>query len=76
MRFYNRQHRHYCGIDRHVKTVLDSSCRVFHVVHPPPRPRDAAFFVWAEGLRLGADVFGILAKNSRVCFATVLSHSS
>ncbi len=21
MRFYSRQHRHYCGIDRHVKTV-------------------------------------------------------
>ena len=21
MRFYNRQHRHYCGIDLHVKTM-------------------------------------------------------
>jgi len=29
MRFYNRQHRHYCGIDLHVKTmyicILDSA---------------------------------------------------
>ena len=29
MRFYNRQHRHYCGIDLHVKTmyvcILDES---------------------------------------------------
>ncbi len=32
MRFYNRQHRHYCGIDLHVKTmyvcILDATGRV------------------------------------------------
>jgi transposase len=32
MRFYNRQHRHYCGIDRHVKTmyvcILDAAGQV------------------------------------------------
>jgi hypothetical protein len=32
MRFYNRQHRHDCGIDRHVKTmyvcILDATGRV------------------------------------------------
>jgi hypothetical protein len=32
MRFYNRQHRHYCGIDLHVKTmyicILDSAGQV------------------------------------------------
>ena len=32
MRFYNRQHRHYCGIDLHVKTmyicILDASGQV------------------------------------------------
>jgi hypothetical protein len=32
MRFYNRQHRHYCGIDLHVKTmyicILDTTGQV------------------------------------------------
>lgn len=32
MRFYNRQHRHYCGIDLHVKTmyicILDAGGQV------------------------------------------------
>ena len=32
MRFYNRQHRHYCGIDLHVKTmyvcILDGAGQV------------------------------------------------
>ena len=32
MRFYNRQHRHYCGIDLHVKTmyvcILDANGQV------------------------------------------------
>jgi hypothetical protein len=32
MRFYNRQHRHYCGIDLHVKTmyvcILDAAGQV------------------------------------------------
>ena len=32
MRFYNRQHRHYCGIDLHVKTmyvcILDATGQV------------------------------------------------
>jgi len=35
MKFYNRQHRHYCGIDLHVKTmyvcILDAAARCwFH----------------------------------------------
>jgi hypothetical protein len=39
MRFYNRQHRHYCGIDLHVQTmyvcILDATGAV--LVHRNPR---------------------------------------
>jgi hypothetical protein len=44
MRFYNRQHRHYCGIDLHVKTmyvcILDASGQVLvhRNVQANPRP--------------------------------------
>ena len=46
MRFYNRQHRHYCGIDLHVKTMhvcilLDSSGQV--LVHRKVRSSPEAF---------------------------------
>src|SRR5712692_3180778 len=42
MRFYNRQHRHYCGIDRHVKTmyicILDSAGQVLVHRNVPSTP--------------------------------------
>jgi len=45
MRFYNRQHRHYCGIDLHVKTmyvcILDSAGQV--VVHRNVKSTPEAF---------------------------------
>jgi hypothetical protein len=45
MRFYNRQHRHYCGIDLHVKTmyvcILDDTGQVLLHRNLPATP--AAF---------------------------------
>jgi transposase len=45
MRFYNRQHRHYCGIDLHVKTmyicILDSAGQV--LVHRNVKATPEAF---------------------------------
>jgi hypothetical protein len=45
MRFYNRQHRHYCGIDLHVKTmyvcILDAAGQV--LVHRNVKSTPAAF---------------------------------
>ncbi len=45
MRFYNRQHRHYCGIDLHVKTmyvcILDSAGQV--LVHRNLKSTPEAF---------------------------------
>ena len=45
MRFYNRQHRHYCGIDLHVKTmyvcILDSAGQV--LVHRNVKSTSEAF---------------------------------
>jgi transposase len=45
MRFYNRQHRHYCGIDLHVKTmyvcILDTAGQV--LVHRNVKSTPAAF---------------------------------
>ncbi len=45
MRFYNRQHRHYCGIDLHVKTmyvcILDAAGQV--LVHRNVKATPAAF---------------------------------
>ena len=45
MRFYNRQHRHYCGIDLHVKTmyvcILDGVGQVLLHRNMPATP--AAF---------------------------------
>jgi len=43
MRFYNRQHRHYCGIDLHVKTmyvcVLDTTGQVLVHRNVPSTPK-------------------------------------
>ncbi len=43
MRFYNRQHRHYCGIDLHVKTmfvcILDATGQVLVHRNVPSTPR-------------------------------------
>ena len=45
MRFYNRQHRHYCGIDLHVKTmyicILDSAGQI--LVHRNVKSTAEAF---------------------------------
>ena len=45
MRFYNRQHRHYCGIDLHVNTmdvcILDATGRV--LVHRNMKSTREAF---------------------------------
>ena len=45
MRFYNRQHRHYCGIDLHVKTmyicILDAGGQV--LVHRNMKSTPEAF---------------------------------
>ena len=45
MRFYNRQHRHYCGIDLHVKTmyicILDAAGQV--LVHRNAKSTPQAF---------------------------------
>ena len=45
MRFYNRQHRHYCGIDLHVKTmyvcILDATGQV--LVHRNMKSTPEAF---------------------------------
>ena len=45
MRFYNRQHRHYCGIDLHVKTtyicILDAGGQV--LVHRNVKSTPEAF---------------------------------
>jgi hypothetical protein len=42
MRFYNRQHRHYCGIDLHVKTmyvcILDTADQVLVHRNVPSTP--------------------------------------
>ena len=42
MRFYNRQHRHYCGIDLHVKTmylcILDAAGQVLVHRNVPSTP--------------------------------------
>ena len=42
MRFYNRQHRHYCGIDLHVKTmyicILDTAGQVLVHRNVPSTP--------------------------------------
>jgi predicted NBD/HSP70 family sugar kinase len=45
MKFYNRQHRHYCGIDLHVKTmyvcILDATGQV--LVHRNAKSTPEAF---------------------------------
>jgi len=42
MRFYNRQHSHYCGIDLHVKTmyvcILDATGQVLVYRNVPSTP--------------------------------------
>ncbi len=49
MRFYNRQHRHYCGIDLHVKTmyvcILDATGQVL-VHRNVPSTRSALLEWW------------------------------
>ena len=61
MRFYNRQHRHYCGIDLHVKTmyvcILDATGHV--LVHRNAKSTPEAFLEvvapYREGLVVAAE---------------------
>ena len=52
MRFYNRPHRHYCGIDLHVKTIciLDATGQV--VVHRNMKATPEALLEAVAGYRV------------------------
>ncbi len=84
MRFYNRQHRHYCGIDLHVKTmyvcILDAAGQVLvhrNVKSTPARssrssPRAAT--IWSSRPSACSPGIGSRTpappKASRSCWAT------
>ena len=61
MRFYNRQHRHYCGIDLHVKTmyvcILDAAGQVLLHRNVPSTPEAFLEVVapYREGLVVAAE---------------------
>jgi hypothetical protein len=61
MRFYNRQHRHYCGIDLHVKTmyicILDSAGQVLVHRNVKSTPEAFLFTIVREAKRHDADAF-------------------
>ena len=69
MRFYNRQHRHYCGIDLHVKTmyvcILDGTGQALVHRNVPSTPE--AFLGWwpvpgGSGRRRRVHVHVVLAS--------------
>ena len=85
MRFYNRQHRHYCGIDLHVKTmyvcILDATGQV--LVHRNVKSTPEAFLEDSRAVSRrsrcggGVHVHVVLARGSvrgtrtsRSCSAT------
>ena len=72
MRFYNRQHRHYCGIDLHVKTmyvcILDAAGQVLVHRNMPSTP--AAF------LEVVAPYRDDLARGGRMHVHVVLARRS
>src|SRR5262245_49562892 len=61
MRFYNQQHRFYCGVDLHARTlslcVLDGRGAVVHHDTHPATPRDflAAVAPFREGLAVACE---------------------
>lgn len=85
MRFYNRQHRHYCGIDLHVKTmyvcVLDTTGHV--LVHRNVKSTPAAFLEtvaqYREDLVVAAECMFTWYWRADVCAAEgipfVLGHA-
>ena len=85
MRFYNRQHRHYCGIDLHVKTmyvcILDSAGQV--LVHRNVKSTPEAFLEivvpYREDLVVAAECMFIWYWLADVCaaegIAFVLGHA-
>ncbi len=72
MRFYNRQHRHYCGIDLHVKTmyvcILDAAGQV--LVHRNVKSTPEAFLE-TGGKKLLA---GIEKKHGKGKALSILAH--
>ena len=60
MKFYTRQHRHYCGIDLHARSmyacILDQAGEV--VVHKNIRAEPAAFLELVEPYRRD-DIYGL-----------------
>jgi len=70
MRFYNRQHRHYCGIDLHVKTmyvcILDAGGQVLvhRNVDGGGVPRGGGFVPRGSGRRRRMHVHVVLARGS------------
>jgi hypothetical protein len=75
MRFYNRQHRHYCGIDLHVKTmyicILNSAGQV--VVHRNVKSTPAALLEaiapYRDGLVVAAECMFTWYWLADVCAA-------
>jgi len=80
MRFYNRQHRHYCGIDLHVKTmyvcIVDAAGQV--LVHRNVKSSPEAFLETVAPLRnagyqrrnvASSDPFNTWVRTSSTCCA-------
>ena len=85
MRFYNRQHRHYCGIDLHVKTmyvcILDAAGQVLVHRNVPSTPEAFLEVVapYREDLVVAAECMFTWYWLADVCAAErimfVLSHA-
>ena len=86
MRFYNRQHRHYCGIDLHVKTmyicILDAAGQVLVHRNVPSTPEAFLEIVapYREDLVVAAECMFTWYWLADVCAAEritfVLGHAS
>ena len=70
MRFYNRQHRHYCGIDLHVKTMyvcmLDANGQVLvhRNVNSTPEAFLATIAPYRDDLVVAAECMFILSQDT------------
>jgi hypothetical protein len=75
MRFYNRQHRHYCGIDLHVKTmyvcILDTTGQTLAHRNVPSTPEAFLEVVapYREGLVVAAECMVTWYWLADVCAA-------
>jgi predicted NBD/HSP70 family sugar kinase len=82
MRFYNRQHRHYCGIDLHVKTmyvcILDTGGQV--LVHRNVKSSPEAFLEtvapYRDGLVVAAECSSRGTGSPTYALPKALSSSS